>query len=44
MAPKSQVTKEKKKDKLDFIKIKRFCVLKDTMKKEMGENIFLSYI
>ena len=45
MAQKAQVTKGKKKtDKLDFIKIKRFCVLKDTIKKEMGENICLSHI
>ena len=44
MTPKAQVTKEKIPDKLDLIKIKRFCVLKDTIKKEMGQSIFLSYI
>lgn len=32
MSPKAQVTKEKA-DKLDFIKIKNVCVLKDIIKK-----------
>ena len=31
MTPKAQVTKEKKVDKLDFMKTKQFCAYKDTI-------------